>query len=123
MSDARKSILAQIDAEREHQIRDNGWTPAHDDTHRHGELALGAAFYAAPVEIRAMMAVPCGCRTAMCPHSTFPLTDWRPAWPFDNPPKRKGRRQDLIRAAGMIVAEIERLDRAEPMTPPQGGKP
>jgi hypothetical protein len=42
-----------------------------------------------------------------------PFTIYYDAWPWaDKDWKPKDRRRDLIRAAALIVAEIERLDRA-----------
>ena len=107
-------ITHEIEAERIRQVTSEGWSPAHDDEHDNGELALAAAYYAAPVEIRCKMVRPCGCREALCPHTAFPRTAWRAAWPWSEPPKRKDRRRDLIRAAALIVAELERMDRKEP---------
>ena len=37
-----------IAAERQRQVDVEGWTPAHDDEHDEGELAIAAACYAAP---------------------------------------------------------------------------
>lgn len=107
------AVIAEVAAERARQIAAEGWTLAHDDDHREGELAIAAAVYAAPIPLRAEIIVPCGCRSVGdCPHAAFPKTKWGDAWPFDGKPKRKDRRRDLIRAAALIVAEIERIDRA-----------
>jgi hypothetical protein len=61
-------------------------TFAHDDEHTKGELADAAAIYAAPHLVQA---------------SAMP-------WSI----KLGERRHDLVRAAALLIAEIERLDRA-----------
>lgn len=99
LSKAAQDILA----ERQRQIDQEGWTPAHDDAHRHGEMARAANCYswiAAQSE---------GIRTAfrLSTPPTWPA-DWSPEWwkPTD-------RRRDLVKAGALILAEIERLDRKE----------
>jgi hypothetical protein len=82
-------VIDEIAAERHRQIEDEGWTPDHDDGHDRGELAMAAACYCVP-EIQ----------EAMWP--------WEFKWW-----KRKDYRRNLIRAAALIVAEIERLDRRQ----------
>ncbi|WP_339860440.1 hypothetical protein [Thalassospira alkalitolerans] len=90
------SIAKEIMQERQRQIEDEGYDAHHDSLHEPDVIATGGAFYALPEE----------------------TTDWIKAkgvdlWPFDEHPKRKDRRRDLIRAASMIVAEIEQIDEAE----------
>lgn len=105
------NVIEEIAAERTRQVEIEGYTAAHDDEHVDGGLALAAAYYAAPVEIRCQMVVGCGCRSVgECSHQTFPKMEWARAWPWPEEPKRKDRRRDLVRAAALIVAEIERLD-------------
>lgn len=89
-------IVMEVARERERQITAEGWTLAHDDAHTDGEMARAAASYAMTGSGRwsvNLMLVP----------STWP---WSPKW-F----KPKDRRSDLVRAAALLVAEIERLDR------------
>jgi len=77
--------------ERLRQISQEGWTPEHDDAHTGGELALAGAYYA-NVTARAT-----------------PTTEW----PWDlSWYKPTNKRRDLVKAAALIIAEIERLDRA-----------
>lgn len=89
--------LAEITAERERQKSVEGWTHEHDDRHIHGELSRAAATYA---------------WASTC--DTVDRGDGAPTiWPWSRDWwKPKDRRRDLIRAAALIVAEIERLDRA-----------
>lgn len=89
------SVIDEIAAERKRQIEVEGWTPEHDDTHIRGEMAAASACYAT-------WAIP-GLGDDVI----------RMAWPWDSEWwKPKDMRRDLIRAAALIVAEIERLDRA-----------
>jgi len=93
-------VIADIQRERERQKEIEGWTPEHDDTHRDGEMAVAAAAYAYNA------AQGDGSRKYNEDH---PIT----IWPWDQKRwKPKTRRRDLIKAAALIVAEIERLDRA-----------
>lgn len=105
-------VIAEITAERKRQMEVEGWTPKHDDEHDDGSLARAAATYAM-----------CGSWSDAMRHKhqhdvresfrsllylIWPKT-WSTRWW-----KPKNRRRDLIRAAALIVAEIERLDRIEP---------
>jgi hypothetical protein len=101
--------LTDIAAERRRQVEAEGWTPEHDDQHKDYELSQAAAWYAANA------------------------AGWNrrgygalPYWPWDKewckPCKPKDRRRDLVRAAALLVAEIERLDRAAP-PPVEESKP
>lgn len=90
-------VILEIARERERQIEQEGWTPEHDDGHVSGEIAQAAACYALPrPEMGGFVNIP-----RLWPWS------WSHQWW-----KPKDRRGDLIRAAALIVAEIERLDRA-----------
>jgi hypothetical protein len=95
-------IGAEIERERRRQRSKEGWTLDHDDAHTDGELAQAAACYALPSQHRPRYLDP---RIAGIPG--WPKS-WHPSWW-----KPKDRRRDLIRAAALIVAEIERLDRAK----------
>jgi hypothetical protein len=104
-------VVREVLAERRRHVAEEGWTPEHDDTHRHGELARAAASYA---------------NMGSLDDRTRPLISWNhtppPTWPW-SPQwwKPKSQRRDLIRAASLIVAEIERLDRAERSKPYRRG--
>lgn len=95
------SVIDEIAAERRRQIEVEGWTPAHDDEHGRGELAMAAMAYcqaaSAPVDDTSILA------NKPPLYWPWPLRWWKP----------KTKRRDLIRAAALIVAEVERLDRAE----------
>jgi hypothetical protein len=98
-----KGAALDVALERFRQIKQEGWTPAHDDQHTNGELAQAASCYADPdcpmgaasnYPLRGMHPIP----------SRWP--DWEHHWW-----KPKDRRRDLVRAAALILAEIDRLDR------------
>lgn len=97
-------VIAEIAAERRRQIEVEGFTVFHDDYWRRGQLARAASDYAA-----------IGLWDYSSPEAVENLQYFVPTtWPFDRRWwKPKSRRRDLIRAAALIVAEIERLDRAE----------
>lgn len=89
-------------AERQRQIRAEGWTPEHDDEHAGGQMADAAAAYAleASHQVGGMM--------PSAPNDVPPSI-----WPWDEKWwKPKGARTNLVRAAALLLAEIERLDRA-----------
>lgn len=90
--------MLDVQAERFRQISEEEWTPEHDDEHAGGEMAKAAACYVMGRKFYEYVApgVP------------------REVWPWDLKWwKPKGRRRDLVRAAALIIAEIERLDRAK----------
>jgi hypothetical protein len=81
-----------------------GWTPEHDDEHDRGELAMAAAAYArhaaSDEDTRQI-------NSGFTPDDLWPATWLAEYW------KPRDSRSDLIRAAALIVAEIERLDRKQ----------
>lgn len=88
--------LQDVADERSRQVSAEAYDRAHDDEHKAGELAQAAACYAA--------------HAGGMPEAGY---GYAPYWPFDDESwKPKDPRRDLIRAAALIVAEIERLDRA-----------
>ncbi|MBB2698904.1 UNVERIFIED_ORG: hypothetical protein GGI66_003581 [Rhizobium esperanzae] len=130
---AVSQALLHVAAERRRQIGAEGWTPAHDDEHSAGEMAGAAACYALhgvtyriperPAKYEAvadarkeaekgMEGIKAAVKLAFGdrPPARWPWSDewWKP----------KDRRRDLVRAAALLIAEIERLDRAS-----EAGKP
>jgi hypothetical protein len=104
------SAMEEIAAERRRQIEVEGWTPEHDIGHDCGELVSAAICYAEQARSRGWVSND----PAFGPeyYARDPADrDW--PWATDLW-KPKNPRRDLIRAAALIVAEIERLDRAEP---------
>lgn len=88
-------------AERQRQIDAEGWTPEHDDQHAKGQMAGAALCYLAED-------IPHWARQQA--HGCY--------WPWDAEWwKPSSHRRNLIKAGALILAEIERLDRAA-----QGGE-
>lgn len=117
--DSTSVALADIREERVRQIHVEGWTKDHDDRHFAGEMARAAAAYAVVGSMpddRNFQADVWG-RTTDGQVRTFRIGWFLPAlmlWPWDtNWWKPKGQRRNLVKAGALIVAEIERLDRAE----------
>lgn len=99
-----ENVVAEIATERKRQIEQEGWNTAHDDEHESRELARGAAAYVQHYFERQWLFPdePDRYRADEAPN----------CWPWDEAWwKPKDPRRDLIRAAALIVAEIERLDR------------
>lgn len=89
------AIVREIYYERQRQIANEGFTYEHDNAHHRGDLARAASVYAREAFSSSFGTVPYG-------------------WPWDSRfYKHKAPRENLIRAAALIVAEIERLDREE----------
>lgn len=91
------AAAADVLAERKRQVTREGWTPEHDDQHVNFEMAIAGGLYA-------ISAV----------DSHHKLRNSAPsAWPWDRKWwKPDGPRRDLVKAGALILAEIERLDRA-----------
>ncbi len=91
------AAAADVLAERKRQVTTEGWTPEHDDQHVNFEMAIAGGLYA-------ISAV----------DSYHKLRNSAPsAWPWDRKWwKPDGPRRDLVKAGALILAEIERLDRA-----------
>ena len=93
ISQAARDVLT----ERARQINEEGWTPQHDDRHINSEMAGAAASYA-------LHDIAGG----------FFKNDIRSIWPWSREWfKPSGKRRNLVKAAALIIAEIERLDRVK----------
>lgn len=86
-------VIDEIRQERVRQIKVEGWTAEHDDEHSSGEMAKAAACYALDAA-----------RAQEYRERSYWPWDW--SWWKPRTP-----RKNLIRAAALIVAEIERIDR------------
>jgi hypothetical protein len=117
MSQAIEDVIA----ERLRQINKEGWTEAHDDEHDAGDLCCAGAAYA----------LNAGCQ--LNPYMQQELEEPPEFWPwYDDADISGGRgdcpmwgkepawwkpttpRRDMVKAAALIIAEIERLDRNTP---------
>ncbi len=95
------TALGDVAAERHRQMTAEGWTPEHDDSHdRDNALSRAAACYA----LAGMGGNgPFWINSLQVPQQVWPYRwEWKP----------KDRRFNLVRAAALLVAEIERVDRA-----------
>jgi hypothetical protein len=87
--------MQAVIAERYRQIEAEGWSAEHDDAHAPGDLAKAGAVYAT--------------------WSYAPLSGRRPprGWPWARHWwKPADTRRNLVKAAALVLAEIEKLDRA-----------
>ncbi len=85
--------ILDVVAERQRQQSVEGWTPEHDNAYQNSELADAAACYAIHAHNQGF--------------STPAHWPWSPDWW-----KQSGARCDLAKAGALILAEIERIDRA-----------
>lgn len=109
MTDMTKAA-ADVLAERKRQVEKEGWSHAHDDAHGEGELATAAACYAASERIFVA--------EERAGRGYEPHTVYCDAWPWDDKWwKPSDRRRNLVRAGALILAEIERFDRASANKP------
>jgi len=93
--------LLDVAAERRRQIEVEGWTPEHDDQHGDNSMSIAAACYALQDMAPALEVQTVRVR------GLWEWTGWASSW-F----KPKDRRSNLVRAAALLLAEIERLDRS-----------
>lgn len=107
VGDTRAGAASDVLAERRRQIEAEGWAPEHDDAHTAGQLAGAAVCYAHHVNARGWV--------VGTPFDTYATEDAPIEWPWDESWwKPTTPRRDLVKAAALILAEIERLDRAAP---------
>jgi hypothetical protein len=106
------SVINEIETERQRQISDKGYTHTHDDKHEYGELSRAAATYALFSGDQLE-------RAGLGMHGNVPKSNWSELWPWVPASwKPEDPRWNLIRAAALIVAEIERMDRWVERTTP-----
>lgn len=117
-ADARAEVVgtqaaADVLTERARQISAEGWTPDHDDLYVDGEIAMAAACYS-------LLAV----RNELSRFKSAVCSDFvKLVWPWDAKwRKPTDRRRDLVKAGALIIAEIERMDRAAMSTDTKGEK-
>ena len=102
-------VIEEIAVERARQINAEGWTPEHDDDHEDRSLVRAAVAYAFLASLDDELRHEHQFDVHCSPASTLAFL-WPKSWAY-RWWKPKDRRRDLIRAAALIVAEIERLDR------------
>lgn len=106
------SVIDEIAAECDRQVEVEGWTAEHDDAHGGGVLARAGVAYAAHAAV--------GLEATALDVPTYCDFDPPKYWPWQRQWwKPKNPRRDLVRAAALLVKEIERLDRRA-LTPKEG---
>lgn len=101
---ARARALASVVEERERQIYGENFNADHDDKHDGGELAKAAAAYALEAAQKLETVELAGMPPRPRDHPHF--WPWASKWWKPGEPRR-----DLVRAAALLLAEIERIDR------------
>jgi hypothetical protein len=88
---------ADVLREREGQVTAHRHTPEKDNTYRTGDLAMAGLWYALPQNMREWFVE----------HGVS-------FWPWSEISfKPRDRRKDLVKAAALLLAEIERIDATE----------
>lgn len=103
--------MADVIGERKRHFSGEGWTQSHDDNHSRGEMCFAALNYTAA----AALTIALGAKS-YSPDTAPPLNrmGYGLEWPWARSWWKPGTiRRMLVKAASLIVAEIERLDRAE----------
>lgn len=100
--------IADVIQERGRQVMHHGYDPAHDDEHRNGEIAISAIAYI---------------QAAHQKHLGLADGELDVFWYFDSPmpEMKKDPRRLLVKAAAMLIAEIDRLDRVLAKASSHGG--
>jgi hypothetical protein len=98
------AVAHELISERVRQIAEEGNTILRDDSYYLGEIAAAASCYAEWSTYSDSV-------RETCKDQFSPRWPWGKSWW-----KPKDRRRDLVRAGALIIAEIERLDRAASRT-------
>ncbi|WP_336724643.1 hypothetical protein [Achromobacter ruhlandii] len=100
VENALTAAARDVLAERQRQVSAEGWTPEQDDRYTHGDMASAAACYANQSRYHFPE-----------PGKPGPTWPWAAEWW-----KPSTYRRNLEKAGALILAEIERLDRAAVIT-------
>ncbi|WHP06960.1 hypothetical protein QLH32_05700 [Acinetobacter corruptisaponis] len=107
MSKLSKAINDVL-AERERQINKEHYSNEHDDEYKANELLRASVCYADNVVRRGWV------HNSSFGPDVYQSEEAPDLWPWDlDFWKPKSPRKDLVRAAALLIAEIERLDRKE----------
>lgn len=105
--------LRSIARERERQVLMEGFNADHDSHHYSGELAIAGSWYALNSICYGKDFVGIGSVQNSLSNHFSGEHSWC-KWPFDDGWwKPSNRRADLVKAAALIAADIDRLDRAQ----------
>ncbi|UZT80627.1 hypothetical protein OF113_11470 [Ectopseudomonas chengduensis] len=108
LSEATNPAVNRVLAERIRQIQEHGYDSDHDDDHACDEIAALATYYAMPPSARYWDATSTGYGATL---GEAILPEGWTAKPWDG--EEAGRIRELVKAGALIVAELERLLRAE----------
>lgn len=100
------SAVSDVVAERNRQVKEEGFTTAHDDRYVNNDLVLAANNYLGGIIFRRKGLDPNVQRDYGGVFTGWWKWPWSPSWW-----KPTADRRDLVKAAALILAEIERLDR------------
>lgn len=104
VSPERTRAIVDVLNERFRQVHEEGWTPEHDDTHADGEMARAAAAYALFAgQPHRFSELAKSIRSALAWLWPWSAEWWKPS---------TSDRRNLVKAGALILAELERLDRA-----------
>ncbi|MHC2481589.1 hypothetical protein [Rhizobium leguminosarum] len=110
MSETESKAILDIASERRRQVEVEGFSPAHDDMYNRGELVRAAVNYAAAASVGIYLSSTHDNINPPPFRNHGQAVRW--PWSYDRW-KSTTPRRDLVKAAALLVAEIERLDRAE----------
>jgi hypothetical protein len=95
-------VLSERARQRAPRPSGEGWDDEHDAQHRHNQLIKAACAYALAEGAEALAPL---------------VWPWNMSWW-----KPKTKRRNLVRAAALLIAEVDRLDRAAKIEAARGGK-
>lgn len=107
--------VSLIAIERCRQMREEGWTPEHDDEHCIGELAMAATCYVMPSGLRSFRLHFMG-ETVAGGTKPMSMTVFDKLWPWAHAwwrPHPDDRIRELVKAGALIAAEIDRIHRRD----------
>ena|SRR5437763_1326539 len=99
---APSAAASDVLAERRRQIEVEGYTPDHDDAYLNDDIAAYATYYAMPQAAREWPATETGYGNTLA-EAIVPE-----GWPV---PVTQDRRRELVKAAALVLAAIEQIDR------------
>jgi hypothetical protein len=109
-SERTSKAILDVVAERRRQTEVEGFSPDHDDKHDRGQLVRAAVNYAAAASVSIYL----GRSHDFTEPPPFREHGQAVRWPWGDRWWKPGKaRRMLVKAASLIIAEIERIDRSE----------